>query len=156
LSVHRLSWWLEWPAGLIRVGVVFLVVVAALAVVVRYPAVLRELGREASNSSSLSYADREVAGGNGLVDDQAALYEARGRIPENETYHVAVGADYEGGSDLTVPYVESYYQYFLMPRRPADKAPWLICYGCDLQQYGSRAEVVWESAEGISIARIRR
>ena len=154
--MQRLSWWLAWPAGPIRVGVVFLVGVATLAVVVHYPSLLHELGDGATRNSSLSYADREVAGGNGVVADQAALYEARGRIPEDETYHVAVGADYEGGSDLTVPFVESYYQYFLMPRRPADDAPWLICYGCDLQEYGARAEIVWEDGEGISIARIRR
>jgi hypothetical protein len=134
---------------------VFLVCVATVAVMVRYPAVLREGDRDATRNSSLSYADRDVAGGNGLVADQAALYEARGRIPENETYHVAVGADYEGGSDLTVPYVDSFYRYFLMPRRPAEDAQWLICYGCDLEQYGSRAEVVWESSEDITIARIR-
>jgi hypothetical protein len=156
LGVQRLSWWLEWPAGVIRVGVVFLVCVTTVAVVVHYPALLRKLDRDATRNSSLSYADREVAGGNGVVADQSALYEARGRIPENESYHVAVGADYEGGSDLTIPFVESYYQYFLLPRRPADDAPWLICYGCDLEQYGARAEVVWESDEGISIARIRR
>lgn len=154
--MQRLSWWLEWPVGAIRVGVVFLVGVAALAVVLRFPALVREVDRDASRNSALSYADREIAGGNGLVADQTALYEARGRIPENETYHVAVSTGYEGGSDLTVPYVESYYQYFLMPRRPAEDAPWVICYGCDLEQYGSRAEVVWESDEGISIARIRR
>lgn len=154
--MQRLSWWLEWPVGAIRVGVVFLVGVAALAVVLRYPALVREVDRDASRNSALSYADREIAGGNGLVADQTALYEARARIPEDETYHVAVSTGYEGGSDLTVPYVESYYLYFLMPRRPAEDAPWLICYGCDLEQYGSRAEVVWESDEGISIARIRR
>lgn len=156
MGVQRLSWWLAWPAGPIRVGVVFLVGVATLAVVVRYPAVIREAGRDASRNSSLSYADREVAGGNGVVADQAALYEARGRIPENETYHVAVGADYEGGSELTVPYVDSFYRYFLMPRRPAEDAQWLICYGCDLERYGARSQVVWESDEGISIARLRR
>lgn len=153
--MHRLSRWLAWPTGPIRLGVAFLVCVAAVAVVVRYPAVLREADQDASRNSSLSYADREVAGGNGLVADQAALYEARGRIPKNETYHVAVGTGYEGGSDLTVPYVESYYQYFLMPRRPAEDARWLICYGCDLEQYGSRAEVVWQSSEDITIARLR-
>jgi len=154
--MRQLSWWIEWPAGPIRVGIVFLVGVAALAVVARYPALLRDLGRDASSNSSLSYSDREIAGGNGLVADQAAVYEARGRIPENETYHVAVGPDYEGGSELTVSFVDSYYRYFLMPRRLEEDAPWIICYGCDLEQYGSRAKVVWESSEGISIARIQR
>jgi hypothetical protein len=155
LGVQRLSWWLAWPAGPVRIGVVFLVGVATFAVVVRYPAVFRELGREATSNSSLSYSDREIAGGNGLVGDQTALYAARALIPEDETYHVAVGG-YKGGSDLTIPYVDSYYRYFLMPRRPAEDAPWLICYGCDLAQYGSRAEVVWEIGEDISIARTRR
>jgi len=154
--VQRLSWWLAWPTGLIRVGVVFLVSVAALAVVVRYPAVLREVGRQATSNSSLSYSDREIAGGNGLVVDQTALYAARALIPEDETYHVAVGSGYEGGTDSTVRFVDSYYRYFLMPRRPAEDAPWLICYGCDLEQYGSHSEVVWESGEDIAIARIRR
>jgi hypothetical protein len=155
--MRRLSWWLEWPAGLVRVGVVFLVGVAVLAVVLRYPAVLRDLGRDATRNSALSYSDREIAGGNGLVDDQIALYAARALIPEEERYHVAVGADYEGGSDLTVTYVDSYYRYFLMPRRSAEDASWIICYGCDLETYGSGAEVVWESESdnAVSIVRIR-
>ncbi len=154
--MRPLSWWLEWPAGTIRVGVVFLVGAATVAGLLRLPPVVRALGDDASRNSSLSYADREVAGGNGVVVDQAALYEARARIPEDEAYHVAVDSDFAEGTDLTVPFVESYYQYFLMPRRPADDARWLICYECDLDQYGERAQVVWEDDRGISIARIER
>jgi hypothetical protein len=154
LNVRQISWWLEWPAGSFRIGVVFLVAVTAMAVVLEYPAIFRDAESRASNNSSLSFADRDVAGGNALVADQAAVYEARGRIPEDATYHVAVGDEYAGGSDLTVPFVASFYRYFLMPRRQAEKAPWLICYGCDIEQYGSRAEVVWQSPEGIAIARI--
>ena len=153
--MRQLSWWLEWPVGCVRIGVAFLVAVTAVAVVLAYPTIVRDADRRASNNSSLSFADRDVAGGNGLVADQAALYEARGRIPEDATYHVAVDAEYAGGIDLTVANVASFYRYFLMPRRHAESAPWLICYGCDLDAYGSRAEVVWESPEGISIARIR-
>ena len=137
--MRRLSWWLEWPMGMIRVGVVFLVGVTTFAAAVRFPAVVGELGDDAARNSALSFADREIAGGNGLVAEQTAVYEARGRIPEDGTYHVAAGPDFPGGSDLTVPYVASYYQYFLMPRRPAEDAPWLICYGCDLEAYGGRA-----------------
>jgi hypothetical protein len=152
--MRRLSWWLAWPAGTVRIGVVFLVGVAVVAVVVRYPAVFRELDREAAKNSSLSYSDREIAGGNGLVADQIAAYAARGLIPENETYRIVVGADFAGGSDLTVPYVDSYYRYFLMPRRSAEDAQWIICYECDLARYDGRAEIVWEGSEGIAIARM--
>ena len=153
--MRRLSWWLEWPVGMIRVGVAFLVAAATLAVLVTYPDVLRELGREASRNSALSFSDREIAGGNGLVEDQIAVYAARGLIPEDATYHVAVSPEFEAESDLTGQYVGSYYRYFLMPRRPAEDAPWVICYGCDLTEYGSRADVVWEDDSGISIVRIR-
>jgi len=132
-----------------------LVAVAALAVIVSYPGVLRELGRDASKNGSLSFSDREIAGGNSLVADQAAVYAARGLIPASETFHVVVNPRYDGGSDLTVQHVESYYRYFLMPRRPAEDAQWIICYECDLAQYDGRAEIVWEDSEGIAIARMR-
>ena len=150
----RLSWWLEWPAGPLRVGVVFLVAVAAVSALSSYPGLLRQFGRDASRGSALSFADRDVAGGNGLVADQPAVYAARGLIPEDATYHVAVSPDYEGGNDLTVRYVDSFYRYFLMPRRPAEDAPWVVCYGCDLGEYGASAEVVWQGDEGISIVRV--
>jgi hypothetical protein len=148
------SWWLEWPAGLVRIGVVFLVATAALAALVRYPGLLRELGSDALRNAALSYSDREIAGGNGLVADQGAVYAARGLIPRDASYDVAVGSEFEGGSDLTKDYVASYYRYFLLPRRPRERAPWVVCYGCDLAEYGSSAKVLWEDRYGISIVRV--
>ena len=124
--------------------------------IARLPTEIRQLEEEASSNSALSFSDREIAGGNGVVADQAHLYAARALIPENESYHVAVSGDYRGGTDLTVPYVESYFQYFLMPRRPADGAPWIVCYGCDLTEYEGRGTVVWRGVEDVSIVRIDR
>lgn len=148
------AWWTEWPRGMLRLGVVFLVATTLVAVVVRYPSVVHELGDEASRNSALSYADRDVAGGNGLVVDQAAVYAARAIIPRDEAFNVVVDPDYAAGSDLTVPFVASYYRYFLVPRRMAEGAPWVICYGCDLGEYGDRVEVVWAGSDDISIARV--
>ena len=153
--MRQLSWWLEWPLGAIRVAVVFLVGVTLGAVVLEYPSVLRDAGRDASRNSSLSYADREIAGGNGLVADQLAVYEAKGRIPVGETYHVVVSPSYVHGSSETVEHVAGYYRYFLLPRRPAEDARWIVCYGCDTASYGARAEVVWEGDDEISIMRLR-
>jgi hypothetical protein len=152
--MRDLSWWLEWPAGVVRVGVVFLVGVTLIADGYRYPTVLGQAGRDATNNSRLSYADREIAGGNGLVADQLAVYAARGLIPEDARYKVVVNPDFQGGTTETVHFVDSFYRYFLMPRRPAESAPWIICYACDLEEYGSRAKVVWEGELGISIVRI--
>jgi hypothetical protein len=150
-----LSWWLEWPVGAIRVGVVFLTGVALAAVVVRYPAVLHDIDQSAARNAALSFADRDIAGGNGLVADQTAVYAARGLIPKGDSYHVAVSPDFAAGSDLTVRYVQSYYQYFLLPRRQAETAQWVVCYGCDLGEYGPGAKVVWRGSDGISILRVR-
>jgi hypothetical protein len=154
--MHHLGWWIGWPQGAIRTGVVFLVALATVAVVARLPDVVRNLENEAATNSAISYSDREIAGGNGIVADQTAVYAARARIPEDETYHVAVGAGYVGGTELTAPHVEAYYQYFLMPRRPADDASWVICYGCDTAEVEPRSEVVWRGAEDISIIRLDR
>jgi membrane protein implicated in regulation of membrane protease activity len=154
--VQRLSWWVEWPQGPIRTGVVFLVALATVVVVARLPTVVRQLEDDVANNSALSYSDREIAGGNGVVVDQAAVYAARARIPEDETYHVAVASDYPHGTEVTVPAVESYYQYFLMPRRPADDARWIVCYGCDVVEVEPRTEVVWRGAYDISIVRVDR
>jgi len=154
--MRELSWWIEWPIGVVRTGVVFLVAVAAAAALVKYPELLRERGEAAANGNALSYADREIAGGNGLVGDQQAVYQARARIPRDETYRVEVGEGYRGDTDLAAAYVGDFYTYFLMPRRPAEDAPWIICYGCDLTRYGSAAEVVWRNEEeGISLVRLR-
>ena len=133
---------------------VFLVAIAVIAVVVAYPQVLSELGNDASHNSELSYADREIAGGNGIVVDQAAVYAATSLIPKDASYHVAVGADYVG-EELTRDHVASYFRYFLMPRRPAEGASWIICYGCDSSAYGERAEVVWSGSDGVSILEVR-
>jgi hypothetical protein len=153
--VRSASWWIEWPTGPIRIGVLFLVAAAAIAVLVTYPGLVREAGDEAGTNSAQSYTDREIAGGNGLVVDQEAVYAARALIPSDATYHVAVAPDYVGESELTQGHVASYFRYFLMPRRPAESAPWVVCYGCDLAEYGPDAEVLWRGTEeDVSIVRV--
>ena len=145
---------LELPGGVLRAGVVFLLAVTLVAAAIRYAPSARDLHQTASRNSALSFSDREIAGGNSVLPDQTAAYEARGLIPEDETYHVAFGHDYAEGTPLTRPYTESYYLYFLMPRRPSDDPSWLICYGCDLAEYGDRARVEWRGPDDVSIVRI--
>jgi len=152
---RELTWWVEWPLGPIRVGVVFLVAVTVVAAVIRLPSAIERLGDDANGNAHLSYTDREIAGGNGVVEDQLAAYEARARIPPDDTYHVAVSDEFQAKSSLTVPYVANYFHYFLVPRRQAEGAPWVVCYGCDLAAYGEDTQVVWTDGNGISIARVR-
>jgi hypothetical protein len=122
-------------------------------VAVRYPKALSQLGDSASSNSSLSFEDREIAGGNSIIVDQRAAYEARALIPMTDSYRVVVGPNLQRKTGLTEGFVTSWLTYFLMPRRPAEDAHWVICYGCDLAMLGPSSEVRWQDDDGISIRR---
>lgn len=125
----------------------------ALGVVYWFRAVDR-LGDTATTNAGLNYDDREFAGGNSLVVDKGALYEARSLIPDDGRYRVLTGSRVTGATDLTEPYIDQFARYFLMPRRPDPDAPWIICYGCDLSALTGMPEVVWNNGAGISILHI--
>jgi hypothetical protein len=122
-------------------------------VAVRYPKALSQLGDSASSNSSLSFEDREIAGGNSIIVDQRAAYEARALIPVKDSYRVVVGPSLHHKTELTEGFVTSWLTYFLMPRRPAEDARWVICYGCDLATLGPSSEARWQDDDGISIRR---
>ena len=113
------------------------------------------LGDDAATNASANYDDREFGGGNSLVVDKNALYEARGLIPEDEPYRVVAGPGVDGATELTEPHIGEYARYFLMPRRPDPDARWVLCYGCDLSAFGDELEVVWRDELGIAIGRLR-
>jgi hypothetical protein len=133
--------------------IVILCVALTLSVVgIRYVKALSQLGDTASTNSSLSFDDRELAGGNSVVVDQRAAYEARALIPVNSSYRIAVGPGLRGATKLTEEHIGGWLRYFLMPRRPdGDDARWVICYGCDPSTLGNRYEVRWRDSNGISI-----
>lgn len=139
----------ELPRRLAVVCLAFLCVGAAW----RAPHALARLGRLAGESSRLDYADREIAGGNGVVGDQAALYAARQTIPQGAAYRVATGPHLKSPTSLTVTFAPLYYGYFLMPRHQSAQARWIVCVGCDLPATSPGAHVVWSDENGISIAR---
>lgn len=153
-SVPELSSFLEWPRGIARLGVVLCVAVALGYGSVYFVRALDRLGEQASSNAALNYDDREFAGGNSLVVDKRALYEARGLIPETETYRLVAGPGVQGASDFTEPYIENYARYFLMPRRPALDASWILCYGCDLSSLGDGFEILWRDDAGIVLGRL--
>ena len=129
---------------------------ATLFAAVRLPGTIADLHDQARSSGELSYADREFAGGNGVVLDQEALYQARARIPRNGTYRVETGERLRTDNDLTAPFIANFATYFLLPRLPDDDAEWLLCYGCDLSRYGGRARILWQNDDGISVVRLAR
>ncbi len=113
------------------------------------------LGEDAERNAALNYDDREFAGGNSVVIEKRALYEARALIPEDETYRVVTGPRLVGATSLTRDYIDQYARYFLLPLRPAGDARWIICYGCELSELGPGLEVLWRDDAGTAIGRLK-
>ena len=136
-----------------RLVVLFCLGVTLVALAWLYPQAFNDANRQARANAALDYVDRELGGGNSVLPEQSIAIEARGRIPENDSFTVAVGAPQEGWSELaTEGAISSYMQYFLLPRRPSDSAPWILCFACDRAAYPD-AEVEWEDEGGLAILR---
>ena len=149
-----LSSFLEWPYGIARLGVVLCTAAALGYGAVYFVKAIDWLGDAAGTNAAQNYDDREFAGGNSILVDKGVLYEARALIPEDETYRVAMGPGVEGPTALTESF-DQYARYFLMPRRPADDARWIICHGCDLSQFRDGLDVLWRNEGGIAFGRLR-
>lgn len=137
-----------------RVAVVVAVVVATGVGVVYFAKALSRLDNLATANSALSFADRDVAGGNSIIVDQDAAYEARSLIPSTATYRVVTGSQLKNATPLTAGFVVNWFTYFLMPRRPSQNAHWVVCYGCDPTALGGPYTVRWHDDNNISIGQV--
>lgn len=143
------------PGGTQRYLVIAIVVAAGVAALVRLPHELRDLRANARAVGSLSYADRDVGAGNSIVPEQVALYQFAGRIPLDATYRVIVGPAQDGWTERTATSIEPFVRYWLMPRRSAADAGWIVCVGCDPAEYPGAVEE-WSGEAGIRLLRIGR
>jgi hypothetical protein len=140
-------------AGLRGLVIAYWLGVVLVAIVVRYPDTFRVANGTARANARLDLIDRELGGGNSVIPDQGLMIEARGRIPPDGTFAVAVGERQEGWTDLTATFAETYSRYFLLPRRAAPDPPWILCLACDRGAYPG-AEAVWEGEDGMALLRI--
>jgi hypothetical protein len=138
-----------------QVATTIVVVVAAGVGVVYLAKALSQFDDAAKANSALSYDDREIAGGNSVLVDQEAAYEARVLIPQRSSYRVVTGPLLRHEKSLTREHVESWFRYFLMPRRPRGDARWIICYGCDPSELQGTYTARWQDRNGISIGRLK-
>jgi hypothetical protein len=130
-------------------------VVSLVAVAVELPKRLHDLGDIAVANASLSYADRDIAGGNSVIADQLLAYEARAILPRDAAYRVVVGARLTKRASLSTASVPGWFRYFLMPRRQDDGAKWVVCYGCDPAQLSAPYEPLWSDEFGLSVGRLK-
>ena len=147
---------LTWPGGIARLFVVYVAAAALLLVAVELPKAVRGLGRDAATNAALSYADRDVGGGNSVIADQLLAYEATSIIPRRASYRVVIGPRLTKHATLSTASLQGWLRYFLMPRRPADGATWVVCYGCDQSRLGAPYKPLWSDEYGISVGRLGR
>jgi hypothetical protein len=145
---------LEWPRGIARLAAASCAAVAVAVLLYEIPHTVDSLGDDASRNASLSFADREIAGGNSVLVDQIAAYEARALIPEHDAFRVVTGPNLTETTSLTLQAVSPWLDYFLMPRRQSGAAPWVVCYGCDTARLGGTYHVLWQDDKGISIGNV--
>jgi len=145
---------LEWPRGLARLAAASCAVVAIAVILYEVPHAVHTLGSEAHSNASLSFADREIAGGNSILVDQLAAYEARGLIPPNEPFRVVTGPNLKETTPLTLQAISPWLSYFLMPRRQQGGARWVVCYGCDPSKLGGAYQALWQDDKGISVGTV--
>lgn len=137
-----------------KFAVLLAVILATGFGVVYYAKALVHLDDVADANSALSFSDREIAGGNSIIINQQAAYEARALIPPSARYRFHTGSRLRNATDLTIEHVASWYRYFLMPRRPTADARWIICYGCDVSALPPTYSIRWQDDNGISIGRL--
>jgi hypothetical protein len=135
-----------------RLVVAFCVAVTLVALVVRYPDAFRDANDTGRANAALDMVDRAVGAGNSVFPDQRLLVEARGLVPPDGSFAVAVGTPQPGWTTLTASAGEQFLRSFLLPSRLEPDAPWVICLACDRGAYPG-AVVVWEGDDGLSILR---
>lgn len=143
----------EWPAGAIRVGVVVCVIAAAGAGLGRLDETLGLFDYRADRNAGLSYLDREY-GDRGWALDRRVIEDARLWMPADASYGILLGPRWD---NLDGQVAADFLKYFLLPRRETspDAAPWVFCYGCDLQQLDPRFEMLARGRGGILFGRVR-
>lgn len=151
---RHLRGFLVWPDGVARLCVVYVIAISLAVVVVELPRTVHGLGKEAASNAALSYADREIAGGNSVIADQLLAYEARSIFPLDASYRVVVGQKLTKHASLSTASLLGWLRYFLMPRRPGDSASWVVCYGCDPARLGAAYTPLWSDDYGISVGRL--
>lgn len=150
----RVAELLEWPRGVARLAAASCAAAALAVLVYEIPRTVDSLGDDAGRNAALSFADREIAGGNSILVDQVAAYAARGLIPSRDTFRVVTGAHLKETTPLTLQAISPWLNYFLMPRRQTGDARWVICYGCDTSKLGGSYRVLWRDDVGISVGTV--
>ena len=143
--------------------VTLLVAAAAVAMLIRLPAAVRDFDQRAAfNASHADPVYRATAGADAEQIDNTFLAEALQLVPEHATYAVvrsqtpAVARTY-GISVATYDALQAFVRNVMLPRRPADpaQAQYILCYACDTDPFDRRGmKRLWQNGKGLVIGEL--
>lgn len=143
---------------LARYGVAYVVLAALAFVALRFQPELRARANEARANQARPQLEREIAGGLSVDISRDFLWNARAYVGLDETYSLVYGNHTKISTPVTLYALPAYTQYLLSPRRQevvARRADWLLCYGCDLDEWRTGLHVVWDNGDGLILGRWR-
>lgn len=141
------------PPAAARVLVAVCIVVAGGWGLLRMDEVMGLFDWRADRNAKQTYLDREYSDG-GAVPNRAVVEAARRTIPAEEPYRVVLGPRLESEGRFTQLVVADFLKYFLLPRRQAAGAEWVLCLGCDPDTLGGSFEVLADGGDGVLFGRI--
>lgn len=136
-----------------RALVVGCVTVAGAWGLLRLDEVMGLFDWRADRNAAQPYLDREYAD-EGVVPNRRLVEAARRTIPPGEPYRVVLGPRLEHEGRFTRLVVADFLKYFLLPRRQAPAAEWVLCLGCDPEALGARFEIVADGGDGSLLGRV--
>jgi hypothetical protein len=110
-------------------------------------------GTKISQNKGIPWHERQVQAAFGLQVSRGFLIAARAVMPPGATYRLVTGHDLHGQAPPVWSALPALVAYALLPRRTAQDARWLLCYGCGFERYPG--VVVWEDM-GVAILRLPR
>jgi hypothetical protein len=139
-------------------GAVLVVAAALVCGLVEFPSAFRELQGRASANAAQPAELRPLAGARGVDISSPFMLAAAAVIPEDGTFVVVTGPHISVSTPITLTALAPFMQTWLLPRRAVDSksAQWLLCYGCDLSQWGGKLDEKYNDGTGAVIARIVR
>lgn len=147
-----------------RIVALVLLVVTALALVVRLPAATQELDDQAARNARGGDTGRLLAAADSIDVDNDFVVASLSVLPTDARYAVLlppspeVAASSYGIGALTLSALPGYMQFMLLPRRQVgpEEAQFILCYACDTSPWDHKTTWLWKNDHAVAIGRVNR
>jgi hypothetical protein len=116
------------------------IAVVAVLGLTRLDEALGTFDQAADENAARAYLDRVYGDQTNILGSRRVVEDARLTIPETDTYRMVLGPIELGRYNALI--APDFVRYFLLPRREAPDARWILCFACDVDELGPGFEVL--------------